>query len=152
VPRVPVLVTLFVLCPLLAAAHGVDHEVASTPAVSVIFRYTDGAPLVFADVEVHGPGDRRPAAVGLTDRAGRALFVPDRPGAWTVRVRTEDGHGDLVTVDVGPELLTATGTATPGRPLRALLAIALILALALLLSRVLGSRRHTGGSPVDPGA
>lgn len=129
------------LVPLVATAHGVDHEVASTPAVSVVFRHSDGTPLAFANVEVHGPGDPRPAATGMTDRAGRALFVPDRPGAWTVRVRTHDGHGDLVTVEVGPDLLTATGDADASRLPRAALGIVLILALALLLSRVLGGRR-----------
>lgn len=135
------------LVPLAVTAHGVHHEVSSTPAVSVVFHHGDGTPLAFASIEVHGPGDPRPTATGMTDRAGRALFIPDRPGAWTVRVRTQDGHGDLVTVDVGPDLLTATGDATASRLPRAALAIVLILALALLLSRVLGSRRGAGRSP-----
>lgn len=137
-----------------ASAHGVAHQVERARAVTVTFTYPDGAPLAFADFQVHGPQDPRPAAAGLTDRAGRVVFLPDRPGAWTVRVTTVDGHGAEVALDIPADDLAA---ARPGRPasaegagpatvsdarwLRALLGVALILVIALILSTVLRRAR-----------
>jgi hypothetical protein len=40
------------------------------------------------------------AQVGRTDRNGRIVFVPDRPGTWRVRAFSEDGHGVDETVAV----------------------------------------------------
>ncbi len=137
-----------------ATAHGVAHQVERARAVTVTFTYPDGTPLAFADFQVHGPQDPRPAAAGLTDRAGRVVFLPDRPGAWTVHVTTVDGHGAEVTLDITADDLAA---ARPGRPasaegadpaavtdarwLRALLGVGLILVIALILSTVLRRAR-----------
>ncbi len=130
-----------------AGAHGVLHETTTTAAVVVTFLYGDGTPLMFGAFEVRGPGDQRPALVGMTDRAGRVLFAPDRPGRWEVRVRTDDGHGDVAVVDVGPDLLADGRPVGLGRWPRALIGVVLILALATVLSRVLGGRRPTSLPP-----
>ncbi len=135
--------------------HGVVHRTGQATAVTVSFTYGDGSPIAFADYQVHGPQDPRPAAVGLTDRAGRAVFLPDRPGPWTVRVTTADGHGKTVEVAITENQLagaavdrTAGDVADGGlaRWLRALLGVGLILLVALILSTVLrrAGRRTQG--------
>ncbi len=90
-----------------AHAHGISHRTDHAGAVAVTFTYADGTPIAFADFQVHGPADPRPAAAGLTDRAGRAVFLPHRPGQWTVRVTTADGHGKTVQLDLTGDDLAA---------------------------------------------
>lgn len=113
------------LPPLLAAAcclahpalgHGVRTTVARDPAVAVAFTYEDGSPLSFEEYEVLPPGDTTAFQVGSTDRAGRAVFRPDRAGTWRVRLWTEDGHGATLDVDVDEALLAVAETGKgPGR-------------------------------------
>jgi nickel transport protein len=141
-----------VLAPVPALAHGVGHAVDRAEAVTVRFTYPDGSPLAFADYQVHGPEDPRPAVAGLTDRDGRVVFVPDRSGAWTVSVTTVDGHGAEVAVDVAEDALTvAAADGGPGRGLRTLLGLALIALVCVVLAAVL--RRSAGtGKGSDPAA
>lgn len=93
-----------------AAAHAIDHRVVGSDAKMVEVFYADGRPFEFEEFEVSGPGDRSPFAIGRTDRLGRVVFAPDRPGEWTVKVWSEDGHGVTTMVNV---------EASPGRGLSA---------------------------------
>ncbi|MBD3222343.1 hypothetical protein GF314_13980 [bacterium] len=151
------------LAILLAAApalgHGVVHHTGQASAFTVTFTYADGSPIAFADYQVHGPQDPRPAAVGLTDRAGRVAFLPDRPGPWTVRVTTADGHGKTVELAITEDQLDGAAADHAGddvagggtaRWLRALLGVGLILLVALILSTVL--RRAGRRAPGDQDA
>lgn len=133
------LVPLLLLLPILASAHGVASDVARERAVVVTFTYADGSPLAFARCRVLGPGDERPHAAGVTDRAGRVVFLPDRPGDWTVTVETDDGHGGrrVVAVDAAG---AAAADAGPGRLPRLLFALAALAAITLVLNRTLPRR------------
>ena len=107
---------LFILLflPAVAAAHGVVTEVLPGPAVTVVVTYGDGLPLAFEACEVNAPDDDFPFQTGRTDRLGRVVFAPDRPGVWRVKVTTADGHGTAIEVPVDADLLASvTGGPVP---------------------------------------
>lgn len=95
------------LAPAPAPAHGLAHAVAAGRAVVVTLTYDDGTPFSFESCEVTPPAAAAPSQVGRTDRLGRVVFLPDRPGDWRVRVVSEDGHGTDLTVPVDAALLPA---------------------------------------------
>ncbi len=96
-----------------ALAHGVDTTVGNVRAVTVTVTYEDGSPLAFESCEVSAPGDGPAFQVGHTDRLGRVVFVPDRPGRWTVKVTGEDGHGAVVPVTVDAAMVASGAAAAP---------------------------------------
>jgi hypothetical protein len=135
----------FVLLVGPAHAHGVDHRVERATAVTVTFTYGDGTPIAFAEYRVVGPHDPLPTVAGRTDRAGRVVFLPDRPGAWTVQVTTDDGHGKTVRLDLaGDDLVTRASAGQTARWLRTALGVGVILLIALVLSAVLRRGRDRG--------
>jgi nickel transport protein len=100
-------------------AHEVRATVDSSPAaVAIRVEYGDGEPFSYESYEIfppakteEGPGskdlNRRaeelpPYQTGRTDARGQILFLPDRPGTWTVRYMSDDGHGGETTVVVSP--------------------------------------------------
>jgi nickel transport protein len=105
------------LVPGLAAAHGVDTEVARRGAeIAVRARYTGGEPLAGAHFEVFAPARAdEPFARGRTDRDGWLVFAPGAPGTWKVRVVDATGHGQVVDVEVAPAL-PAADRAEEARP------------------------------------
>ncbi len=132
------LVALILLVPAAASAHGVDHVVTFDQAVIVEVSHHGGAPLAGADATVTAPGEEGAWLRTATDPAGRLSFLPDRRGVWRVAVRSADGHGAVVEVEVGPDLLPVGAAAdSPARErpgLRGLLlaAVATILVLSVL--------------------
>jgi nickel transport protein len=113
--RPAVSLCLLLLVPATAVAHGVATTTATGPAVTVTATYGDGLPLSFEACEVLAPEDEVPFQVGRTDRLGRVVFAPDRPGTWQVKVTTADGHGTTVSVAVGDDLLTTPSGPTGAR-------------------------------------
>ena len=125
-------------------AHGVRTAIDHTHAVTVTVTTDDGRPLAFADCRVSPPGDAFPFLAGKTDLHGRVTFVPDRPGAWTVRVDSPDGHGAVVDVPVTDDLVTAPGAggraAGGGRARDVVTGVAVVFGVFGLLSLFLRRR------------
>ncbi len=94
-----------------ARAHGVRTVIDRAEAITVTVTTDDGQPMAFADCRVSPPGDAFPFLAGKTDLHGRVTFVPDRAGVWSVRVDSPDGHGAVIDVPVGDDLVTAPGAA-----------------------------------------
>jgi nickel transport protein len=87
---------IFFLMSLAAAsileAHTVNYEVQQKGiAVRVFFGAED--PASYSEFEIFGPGDTLPHQTGRTDKNGFVSFVPDRKGAWKVKVLGESSHG-----------------------------------------------------------
>lgn len=102
-----------------ALAHGVDHRIDRGEAVIVTFTsHHDGA-IPGAGFRVFSPDGRTIFASGKTDALGRAVFVPDQPGAWRVLMATEDGHGAEVEVPVDEGRARAGGGSEGGLGARA---------------------------------
>ncbi len=141
---------ILVLAAGVASAHAVLHTVDHRTAVVVTATWPDGAPLSFERCRVTPPDTTAPLLAARTDRHGRVVFVPDRPGDWRVQVWTDDGHGLDITVPVTAALVpeTAGRAAGPSRLLRVLAGAAIVLAAGYLLRRRPGPRgagAHPGG-------
>jgi nickel transport protein len=83
-----------------ARAHDLQHQVETGPPMTLHFFFPDESKFSFENFEIMAPGDSMVFQKGRTDALGRVLLAPDRPGAWRVRVFSDDGHGADVTVDV----------------------------------------------------
>lgn len=101
-----------------AVAHGIEYRIERGEAVLVHFSSHHDGPMVGAGFRVFSPDGRRIFSSGNTDALGRAVFVPDQPGAWRVLMATEDGHGAEVEVQVeeGPELSGLSRQKDPNAP------------------------------------
>jgi nickel transport protein len=83
-----------------AFAHGSQIVFEERPAVEITAMYGEGQPMVEAQVTVYSPDNlEEPWQTGMTDTAGQFAFVPDRDGAWEVKVR-QAGHGAVVQIPV----------------------------------------------------
>lgn len=91
-----------------AAAHDSHGTYQVGAAIIATFEGHDGAAAegwAFTVLDPDGAAWSR----GMCDALGHAVFVPDRPGDWKVRVYAPDGHGGEVVVPVTAEFL-AIGT------------------------------------------
>lgn len=93
--------------PAPVAAHALLHEVIEVEAVVLRFQFAGGDHPWFEPYEVYAPGVETPFQVGRVNASGELSFRPDRPGAWRVRLFTEDGHGTVVEVTVDESGVTA---------------------------------------------
>ena len=141
-------VFVLLLLPLLytvAFAHGVDYTIIEGASRTIEVTTAGGTPFSFERYEVFGPGDRAPYQVGRSDRAGLVSFVPDRPGDWTVKIWSEDGHGLTATVAVedhqtrSPERGQGAGLNRFGG---AVLGVVGILVLGLIIASITRRRRQ----------
>ncbi|MBI5585280.1 MAG: hypothetical protein HY892_15820 [Deltaproteobacteria bacterium] len=81
-------------------AHTVNYEVQQQ-GIAVRAFYGPEDPAGYSAYEVFGPGDTLPHQTGRTDKNGFISFVPDRRGAWQVKVLGESSHGfHGVTIEV----------------------------------------------------
>ncbi|MBK7049082.1 MAG: hypothetical protein IPH48_21775 [bacterium] len=95
-----IIVTGVLFMAVTAAAHGVRTEVAVGAMTVATFTHEDGSPMAGVPFTVTAPAGAESFLTGNTDVHGRVVFLPDRAGAWKVRVAGADGHGAVVTIDV----------------------------------------------------
>lgn len=105
--------TAAIWCLLVPAAHGhaLLHEVLDAEAVLVRLAFPGGDSPLFEPYEVFAPGEETAFQSGRVNARGEVAFRPDRPGAWRLRVFSEDGHGALITLEVDEvgELVSVQG-------------------------------------------
>jgi nickel transport protein len=122
-----------------ASAHEMLSSVERGRAVAVKIYESDGDLVTDGVYEVFSPGAPEVAfQKGRTDRGGYLSFVPDRPGAWRVKVLGPEGHGLELTLPVDDSAGTTAGAGTASgcptptafalRPLVGVLVIAAIFA------------------------
>lgn len=98
--------------PMHVYAHGVKIEYTSSMAIEIVAKYDSGEPMSGAQVVVYAPDDpSTPWLTGVCDDEGRFTFTPDssKPGTWDVQVR-QAGHGDIVHIPVGEDMVVSGGT------------------------------------------
>jgi nickel transport protein len=79
-------------------AHGVEGYIERTTGYCITAEYDDGEPMSYAAVEIRSPEGDIAFQTGRTDRNGRFLLYPDRPGQWQVVV--QDGMGHRLALDL----------------------------------------------------
>ena len=112
-----ILVALFSLLTVLklsvtAYAHGVRIEYSVNLVVEIRAAYDTGEPMAGGQVTIYAPNDlSTPWMTGICDEQGHFTFSPDTsiPGIWDIQVR-QSGHGDIVHIPIGEELITSGGT------------------------------------------
>lgn len=130
-------VTALIMVAALAAAainspafgHGVGWvREGNDGVVALRFVYSDGEPMMFADVTVTDPAGKV-FQKARADREGRFAFVPSTNGEW--RAKADDGTGHaleaLVTVESGAKAPAA------GDPVHTAAVVALPRSIAMLL-------------------
>jgi len=99
-PAIAVVAWITLLLPAGASAHAMLHEVVDGEVVTLRLSYGGGEHPLFEPYEVFAPGLETPFQSGRVNALGEVSFRPDRPGAWRVRVATEDGHGAVIGLEV----------------------------------------------------
>ncbi|MDA8139966.1 MAG: carboxypeptidase-like regulatory domain-containing protein [Desulfobacteraceae bacterium] len=94
-----------------AWCHGVDGAITPANGYMVTVRYDDGEPMSYAEVKIQAPDNNLAFQTGRTDRNGRWMFQPDRPGRWEVEVKDGMGHRTKLTVAVSEENLETASVA-----------------------------------------
>jgi nickel transport protein len=118
-----------------AFAHDLQYVVGEGAAVFVKFSFAGPDDFSFESYEIYHDGEDIPFQVGRTDRQGRLVFLPDRPGKWHIKAFSEDGHGlDFsLTTDARGGVQEARQPMV-SRNLRIVIAVALIFGLFGLVS------------------
>jgi len=85
----------------LSFAHDLEYNSFREGSCIVVkFYFPTGGSFSYESYQVFGPEKDKPFQVGRTDALGRIIFCPDKPGRWTIRTFSEDGHGAVVDLDV----------------------------------------------------
>lgn len=108
------LITLF-LTPIVSA-HGTNIDWAiSDTVVTITARYETGDPISNASITVYAPDNPQVAIeTGSADQNGIYTFEidPAQTGTWSISVRDNDGHGEIVNIPYGGTSASGT-TAIP---------------------------------------
>ncbi len=83
-------------------AHDLHHATGQANATVVSLTYPDGSPFAYEEFEIFPTNGEIPFQVGRTDAQGRLSFLPPSPGRYEVRALSQDGHGALISVEIGP--------------------------------------------------
>ena len=92
-------------------AHGVEGYIERMAGYCITAEYDDGEPMSYAAVEIRSPDGDIAFQTGRTDRNGRFMLYPDRPGQWQVLV--QDGMGHRLALDLTADAENPTPPAGP---------------------------------------
>jgi len=95
-----ILLIVLILVPS-AYGHQLDYETTHGDAVVIRFYYADSEAFSYERYEIFREGEGIPYQTGQTDVYGRLLFLPDSAGKWHIRVFSEDGHGQDISLETG---------------------------------------------------
>lgn len=91
--------SIFAMGPSLHA-HSINYQVEGKGISARVF-YSREDPASYSPYEIFGPGDRLPHQTGRTDKNGYLSFLPDRAGAWKIKIWGESTHGfHGATIDI----------------------------------------------------
>jgi nickel transport protein len=109
-------IVIGLLLPLRLFAHKVEYTLLEK-GFGLEARYADGTAISYSGVKVFAPEDvANPFQEGSTDKHGRFVFYPDKPGKWKIEVNDGMGHGVIADIDITDGLTVLRGV-EHGRPL-----------------------------------
>jgi hypothetical protein len=125
-------------------SHGIAIEVLrESPFITVQPRYSEGQHAPGISVTVLAPGEEKPFQKGISDFAGRFVFIPDRAGEW--KVIADDGRGHhsekTILIEEGffqPPTASKSQPAPPEAETREVPVVPLWMKILLGLSIILG--------------
>lgn len=85
-----------------AWSHALLHEMATNgSAITVHFFYPgEREKPWFEPYEIFSPSEDHSFQEGRVNAVGEVSFRPNEPGEWRIRVATENGHGEVVRIQV----------------------------------------------------
>lgn len=99
------MLSLLVMFTTLLFSHNLNHTISSEQAVVVSFSFSQKEDFSFQSYEVYPPNSEIPFAVGRTDAYSRIFFLPNTRGKWRVKAFSQDGHGKIIDIEVGENML-----------------------------------------------
>ncbi len=89
-------------------SHGLSLQFGQQPPFLWIKGLYEGnIPLAFGLITIQSP-DGEEYQNGRSDRNGRFVFQPDRPGMWKITIDDEMGHQQSSEIIIGAETITKT--------------------------------------------
>ena len=97
-----ILVIGLLFLPAGASAHGTGYKIETDrPTAVVLFQYSSGEPMAYAETLVYSPEDEKVEYQnGRTDKTGRFAFSPGVGGLWKVVVSDGRGHRAAARVEI----------------------------------------------------
>jgi len=142
-------VVAFLMLPVVASAHGLDMVLkVADGTVTVTLIYADDEPCDGAVIKVTSAAGEV-VAEGKSDAKGVWTFPAPQPGDYTVRAKTEDGHGakQPLTISADPNPTPAEQPVTV-RPPRLLFLGVGLLGITIVFSVIwLFGRRKRSTTP-----
>lgn len=133
-----------------AWAHALLHQSGPAQAVVVRLQFQGSGDQPWAEpYEIYAPGSEQAYQRGQVNADGEIVFRPHAPGAWRIRVATEDGHGSDIRIDVdaaGQAQLQAAAAAPWQRVLTGLSWVFGLFGVLVLWRQ----RRAANAAPTDP--
>ena len=119
----------------------------------IVFRYSDGTPMVSAGFSVFAPGDDVvPVATGVTDSAGEAGFRATSDGQWRVEASDSTGQAIRARIDMANGVPSVAGHRIPDWLGAVSLSLNVLLAVWFALDRRSrrAGRRDAAARPETP--
>lgn len=89
----------FFLISVESFSHNVKYSIIDGGKGVKVY-YSDGTPLVFAEVKIYSPANPvEEFQTGFTDKNGIFMFYPDMKGKWRIEINDGSGHGIVEEID-----------------------------------------------------
>lgn len=138
--------------------HGVEGTVEPVEGYCITAMYDDGERMSYAAVEIKAPGAEIVFQTGRTDRNGRFMILPDKPGTWQAAVSDGMGHRLALDFEVTAEgdnqpkdpSAPPVSTGTSSRPMKTVAGLSIIFGLCGFFYGWKARRlKNNSGQPMD---
>jgi len=117
--------------------HGVEGTVEPVEGYCITAMYDDGERMSYAAVEIKAPQAEIVFQTGRTDRNGRFMILPDKPGTWQAAVSDGMGHRLALDFEVSAEgdnqlkgqSVAPVSTGAAGRPMKTVAGLSILFGL-----------------------
>ena len=135
--------------------HGVEGTVESMEGYCITAMYDDGELMSYAAVEIKAPQAEIVFQTGRTDRNGRFMILPDKPGTWQAAVSDGMGHRLALDFEVSIEgddqsksqSVAPVSTGATSRPMKTIAGLSIIFGLCGLFYGWKARRAGNGAGP-----
>ena len=135
--------------------HGVEGTVETVEGYCITAMYDDGELMSYAAVEIKAPQAEIVFQTGRTDRNGRFMIFPDKPGTWQAAVSDGMGHRLALDFEVHAQgedqpksqSVAPVSTGATSRPMKTIAGLSIIFGLCGLFYGWKARRAGNGAGP-----